>query len=99
MVARACDELGFEPPSREAAIRRHLKTLCARLARGELSPFEAAAIIHHEVLTPLNHPADLDHWCHLQDARDPVTYEDLDEEEAERRLREAAAAALTPNPS
>jgi hypothetical protein len=99
---RAIRELGLPLPATEEALRRaYLVVLAGDISSGARRPSDALDLIHHEVISPLKHPADLMAWCFAWESLDPergfASLNDAERDDAARALarktlREASQA-------
>lgn len=71
ILRQAVRELGIQVPDLEAMRRAYVPIVCRALLQGDLSPTEAAELIHRRVVGPLGHPADLMAWCYLWEGFGP----------------------------
>ncbi|MFL5542945.1 MAG: hypothetical protein ACJ8J0_28460 [Longimicrobiaceae bacterium] len=71
LLLQATRELGIEDLDLEAMRRAYVPIVCRALLRGDLSPAEAAELIHRRVVSPLGHAADLMAWCYLWEGLGP----------------------------
>jgi hypothetical protein len=96
----ACAQLGIPLASgKEAVLREYLFCVARDVADGAMDPLEALAVVHRDVLNPLDHPGDLREWCHLWERLHPQTFEELDDASAAtlaRRLAERTARTGAP---
>lgn len=88
---RAVRELGLALPATEDALRRaYLIVLAGDISSGARRPSDALDLIHDEVISPLNHPADLMAWCfaweHLDPERGFASLNDAERDDAARAL-------------
>ena len=91
---QAVQELDLRlPATRADLLRTYLRVLARQAVDGTLSPDQLLEIVHREVVGPLNHPGDLDAWCFLWEALDPVTFDSLDDEGRDRAALQLARAA------
>ena len=88
---QAAGELGLAlPATADRLLRMYLAVLAADILTGTRHPDEALALIHKQVLEPLNHPEDLMEWCYVWEGLDPTRgFASLSDSE-----RDVAARAL-----
>lgn len=65
LVARALRELGIPEADRNARALEYVREVAAAIVAGEIGPQEGVDRIHRRVISPLNHPAELQSWCCL----------------------------------
>jgi hypothetical protein len=61
---------------------------------GRILPGDAADKMELHVLSPLNHPTDLQPWCHLQDHRHPDDYREISDTERDQLIVSEARRLL-----
>jgi hypothetical protein len=59
LFSAALSELGISQPEEHAAIRAYVRSLAREIVDGKVAPRAQVDRIHREVLSPLNHPKDL----------------------------------------
>lgn len=93
---RAIGELGLTLPPTEDALRRaYLIVLAGDISTGVRRPSEALDLIHHEVISPLKHPADLMAWCFAWESLAPERgFASLSEAERDDAARALARKTL-----
>ena len=70
-VWRALGELGITPPSGEELLRAYADELALGILAGTREPMDTVELVHHRVITPLNHPDDLMDWCYIWEGNNP----------------------------
>lgn len=65
LFAAALAELGIELPEHPVLARLYVRDIARAVLDGEIAPRDAADRIHELVITPLEHPPDLQSWCHV----------------------------------
>jgi hypothetical protein len=67
MFEQVVGELGVPLPTSDEARRAYLAAVALAIVEGRTSPEEGLEVIHRAVVSPLQHPADLQPWCDLCD--------------------------------
>jgi hypothetical protein len=84
----AIEELGLDVPRhRDSLIRSRLIDISEGLLEGHLPVEEALARAHREVVSILDHPADLQAWCDLEGGLEPIGRRPLSPIEVEQAVR------------
>jgi hypothetical protein len=95
LFERTLNELQLEiPRSKNEILRLYLRSVAESIVSGVRSPSVALAVIHREVLGPLNHPPDLMPWCYLWEGLEPVTFASLDDAAIASAVRALARDTL-----
>ena len=90
LVEEALRELGVPQSDRDARARRYVRDVCAAMIVGEIAPSQGADLIHRRVITPLQHPADLQAWCHLWEGNSADCSHSLEESERDKAILDYA---------
>jgi hypothetical protein len=85
-------ELGWSLPDKETILRTHFITLVSNIRNGTIDPEMGVDRIHREVISPLEHPSDLQGWCLLWEGNSPTEYEPIPKEKYASRIVEYAEA-------
>ena len=96
--ARALRELGYAPPDEETLLRQYSRRLARHILEGALTAAEGVELMHSRVLTPLNHPSDLENWCFMWEGinpSEPGSLRELTEEEFDKVVRRQAELLLS----
>jgi len=88
-------ELGWSIPDDETILRTHFIALVSNIQNGTIDPEIGVDRIHREVISPLEHPSDLQGWCLLWEGNSPTRYEPIPKEEYASRIVEFAEAWMT----
>ena len=84
-------ELGIEAPTLENLWRPYLTWICTAIEEGRVTPDEGADRIHSRVVSPLEHPKELEGWCRLWEGFHPGdSFTPAEGKERDRLIREAA---------
>ena len=86
----AYKELRLPSPGREELLRVYVREVASEIAVGAREPADAVDLIHREVLSPFNHPAEFSSWCYLWEGLNPVGFADLEGEALTSAIRDTA---------
>ena len=86
----AYKELRLPSPGREELLRVYVTEVASEIAIGAREPTEAIDLIHREVLSPFNHPAEFSSWCYLWEGLNPVGFTGLAGEALASAIRDTA---------
>jgi hypothetical protein len=67
----ALGDVGLSLPDENAAVREYVRALAQEIVAGQAAPQAQVARIHHEILSPLDHPPELMAWCYVGDSLRP----------------------------
>src|SRR5689334_20239753 len=67
-------ELGWSIPDKDTILRTHFITFVHNIQNGTIDPEIGIDRIHREVISPLEHPSDLQGWCLLWEGNAPIGY-------------------------
>ena len=90
LVEAALRELGVPESDRDARARLYVRDVCAAMITGDITPSQGADLIHRRVITPLQHPADLQPWCHLWEGNSADCSHSLEESERDKAILDYA---------
>ncbi len=65
LVETALGELGVPQTDRHSRAREYVREVASAIVAKTIAPQEGANRIHQRVISPLDHPKDLQGWCYL----------------------------------
>jgi hypothetical protein len=92
---KAVNELGLSIPDDETILRKHLVTLLTQIQKGTVDPQMGIERIHREVVSPLEHPSDLQSWCFLWEGLNPMGNDVIPKDEYRAKIFEFAGKWLS----
>jgi hypothetical protein len=94
LVEAALHELGIPEMDRGTRARLYVREISAAIIARELGPSEGVDLIHRRVITPLEHPADLQPWCYLWEGNSADCSGTLEDSERDAAILDYAALYL-----
>jgi hypothetical protein len=93
---RVLAELHIDLSDKHQLAKRLVVAIAHRIISGEISPDDAAELIHSRIVSPLEHPDYLMRWCYLwegnspEEQRGPTYYETLSQDRRNNLIRAEA---------
>ena len=100
LVEKALRELGIPETDPHSHTMAYLRELATAIVAGKIAPQEGANLIHRRVISPLDHPADLQAWCYLWEGNAADCSRSLEDSEIDQAIVDYATIFLRrpPNP-
>jgi hypothetical protein len=83
---RALVELGTQEAELALLAREYVAEIAHAIVEARIGPREAVEMIHGSVVSPLDHPSDLQGWCDLNDGLDPRTRAPIGDQGVDARI-------------
>jgi hypothetical protein len=94
LIEAALRELDLPQVDRNSLAREYVREVATAIVSREMAPQEGANLIHRLVITPLNHPPELQAWCYLWEGNAADCSCVLEESEIDKAIVDYAAAFL-----
>ena len=94
LVEAALRELGVGDTDRHSRALEYLREVAAAIVAGDIAPQEGANLIHRRVISPLNHPVDLQAWCFLWEGNAADCSTSLEDSEIDQAIVDYATVFL-----
>lgn len=78
---RALTELRVQTPPRRELLLRYLRIVARDMLNGKIPAQRATHLIHSRVVSPLNHPAEIQRWCYLWEGLHPDDFHSIEGDE------------------
>jgi len=87
-------ELGVVETDRYSRAMTYVREVAEAIVAGKIPPEQGADLIHRRVISPLDHPAELQAWCFLSEGNSADCSRSLEESEIDQAIVDYARTFL-----